>query len=236
MTDDIDYKALYELVQMKNLRLEEQNIELIKELDKYKIRYSKKSTYEEDMEIIMNEVKNKKLNNMTTSSLAERIQQQLNDNNTNYLNEMESNSIREALTTYPDILLNADNIILNVEHVLSEFYDSNIKGLPSLIKLLDKIYTYVGRATKNTQQIKINLVKILISFFVRFSVINNYYQINDKKLPEYNKLLDDFNLDNEDIMKMDMNNTNYTTQDVLFKQIDISIDSYACLLIKKYRR
>ena len=64
MSENIDYKALYELVKMENSRLVEQNIELTKELDKYKMRYSKKSSYEKDMELIMEEVKNPKKRNL----------------------------------------------------------------------------------------------------------------------------------------------------------------------------
>ena len=37
MSENIDYKALYELAKMENSRLVELNIELIEELDKYKI-------------------------------------------------------------------------------------------------------------------------------------------------------------------------------------------------------
>ncbi len=59
MAENIDYKALYELVKMENSRLVEHNIELSKELDKYKVRYIKKSSYGEDMELIMEEVKTK---------------------------------------------------------------------------------------------------------------------------------------------------------------------------------
>ena len=61
MSENIDYKSLYELFKMENSRLVEKNIELTKELDKYKIRYSRKTSYEEDMRLIMEEVKTKKI-------------------------------------------------------------------------------------------------------------------------------------------------------------------------------
>lgn len=43
LSENIDYKALYELVKIENSILVKKNIELNKELDKYKIMYSKKS-------------------------------------------------------------------------------------------------------------------------------------------------------------------------------------------------
>ena len=61
MSENIDYKALYELAKMENSRLVELNIELTEELDKYKIRYGKKSSYETDMELIIEEVNKRKI-------------------------------------------------------------------------------------------------------------------------------------------------------------------------------
>lgn len=61
MSENIDYKALYELAKMENSRLVELNIELTEELDKYKIRYGKKSSYEKDMELIFEEVNKRKI-------------------------------------------------------------------------------------------------------------------------------------------------------------------------------
>jgi hypothetical protein len=57
MSENIDYKSLYELVLMEKTILVEQNIKLTKELDKYKIRCGKKSSYADDIELIMEEVK-----------------------------------------------------------------------------------------------------------------------------------------------------------------------------------
>lgn len=56
-SENIDYKALYELVKIENNKLVDLNIELTKELDKYKTRYFKTSSYAEDMELILEEVK-----------------------------------------------------------------------------------------------------------------------------------------------------------------------------------
>jgi hypothetical protein len=43
LSENIDYKALYELVKIENSKLVKQNIKLNQELDKYKMMYSKKS-------------------------------------------------------------------------------------------------------------------------------------------------------------------------------------------------
>lgn len=57
MTETIYYKSLYEAVKEENLKLLEQNRELTKELEKYKARYLKRCTYEDEMQDIMEEVK-----------------------------------------------------------------------------------------------------------------------------------------------------------------------------------
>lgn len=58
--ENIDYKALYELVKSENEKLVEKNIELTEELDKYKMRYMKKASYAENMELIIEEVEKQK--------------------------------------------------------------------------------------------------------------------------------------------------------------------------------
>ena len=63
MSENINYKALYELVKIENSILVEQNIELTEELDKYKMMYSKKSSYAEDMRLIVEEVEKEKQKN-----------------------------------------------------------------------------------------------------------------------------------------------------------------------------
>ena len=60
MSENIDYKALYNLVKMENSKLVEENSELTKELDKYKTRYIMRCSYEESMELIAEEVEKKR--------------------------------------------------------------------------------------------------------------------------------------------------------------------------------
>lgn len=60
MSENIDYKALYELTKMENSRLVEENIELTEELNKYKMRYYKKSSYGEDIALIIEETQKQK--------------------------------------------------------------------------------------------------------------------------------------------------------------------------------
>ena len=47
MSETIDYKALYELVNMENAKLLEKNIELNEELDRYKMSFYAKCSYGE---------------------------------------------------------------------------------------------------------------------------------------------------------------------------------------------
>lgn len=60
MSENIDYKSLYELIKIENARLEEQNIELTRELDKYKMLYGRKYSYAENIELIIEELNKEK--------------------------------------------------------------------------------------------------------------------------------------------------------------------------------
>ena len=62
MEENIDYKVLYELANIEKQKLQKKNIELTEELDKYKMLYIKKSSYGDDIGIIIEEVTKRKKN------------------------------------------------------------------------------------------------------------------------------------------------------------------------------
>lgn len=72
MSENMDYKELYEVANVENLKLVEKNIELTKELEKYKLRYQKYSSYEDEMQDIIEEVDMNKKKNRTVKKIHKK--------------------------------------------------------------------------------------------------------------------------------------------------------------------